>query len=345
MKKNRLPPGQQLVATDKWPIIGERLPSPQVQQCQLEFFRNEHSLRSFSLAELRAMEQTEMTLDIHCVTRWSKFDMRFSGVPLAVLLGRVGADPADKFVSFVAHSERNHSSSLRLDEALELNTLIALACDGNPLPTEHGGPIRGIVPGKYFYKSVKWVRAIELLPVDRLGFWEADSGYHNSADPWEEQRYVAPSISKREAADLIESRDFSKRDLRSIDVRGHDLTGLVAREAMIRAGDFSQCNLTNADFSRSNLSNASFRQAVLRGARFVDADLEGADFCRADLRGADLSGCSLFGASFCETDGGAGEPQSGARFDVNTKLAGEVIDVLTPLQKRFVEQQLRSGIA
>ena len=253
------------------------------------------------------------------------------------------ASPDDKFVSFVAQSDRNHSSSLPLAEALELNTLIGLSYDGSPIPPDHGGPIRGIVPGKYFYKSVKWVRSIELLPRDRLGFWEADSGYHNSADPWQEQRYVAPSISKREAAVLIESRDFSGQDLRSIDVRGHKLSGLVARQALIRAGNFAQCILTGADFSDSNLSNACFRQADLSSARFVDADLEGADFCGADLRGADLSGCSLFGASFCDTDDSAVVPNSGARFDATTKLTPAEIDVLTPLQKEFVEHQLHSA--
>ena len=122
----------------------------------------------------------------------------------------------------------------------------------------HGGPIRNIVPRKYFYKSVKWLEKIELLSEDRLGYWEADTGYHNLADPWKEQRYMASTIDRRTAAKLIESKDFSNRDLRSIDASNRNLDGLNASGASLRDASFEQCSLVGADFSNANLSNANF---------------------------------------------------------------------------------------
>ena len=151
-----------------------------------------------------------------------------------------------------------------LDTAIAQQTLIAIDVDGQPLPPDHGGPIRNLVPGRYFYKSVKWLEEIELLEQDRLGFWEAESGYHNLADPWQEQRYLAPTIDRREAAKLIDSKNFSQRDLRGIDASSRQLPGLMAAGAALRNADFSFSDLQGADFSEANLSNAHFRRTDLR---------------------------------------------------------------------------------
>lgn len=338
----RLPGGQQPVAADRWPQVGEREPAPLAAPWRLAIGGRVRQAAGFSLEQLAALPQTTITTDIHCVTRWSKFDMSFSGVLLRDVLDVCPPDPKAAFVSFVAHTERRHSSSLPLDEALELGTLLATRVAGRPLPAEHGGPLRSVVPGKYFYKSVKWVCQIELLEQDRLGYWESEAGYHNGADPWQQQRYIASRIDRRVAARLIESRDFSNRDLLSLNASGRDLSHLLAIDARLRNADFSLATLTLADFTRANLSNASFRHADLQAACFVDADLEGADFAAADLRGADLRGCSLFGATFCDLDTERELIDAAARIDRTTRIESTALQRLTAGQRQFVQQGLGS---
>src|SRR5207237_2164781 len=130
------------------------------------------------------------------VTRWSKPAVPFVGISLADLLSVCKPQSAARFVRFVSYSGRSHDTSLPLADALALETLVAWEADGRPLAADHGGAVRVVVPGRYFYKSLKWLRAIELLEHDRLGFWEREAGYHNEADPWREQRYIAPSLSR-----------------------------------------------------------------------------------------------------------------------------------------------------
>lgn len=333
----RIPPGQQLVAKGKWPVIGERDPATDAQPWTLKVFGQVTHEIELSLDELRSLPQTAMTIDIHCVTRWSKLDVTFSGVLLSDILNAAVPMPQARFISFIARSNRNHSTSLSLEDAVRQKTLIALDVDGQPIETGHGGPIRNIVEGRYFYKSVKWLERIELLDNDRLGFWEAESGYHNQADPWREQRYMAASIDRRTALALIESRNFSDQDLRSIDATERDLAGLKANRASLRDANFTRANLVSADFSESNLSNAHFHNANLRDAILVNADVEGADFSGADLRGADFSGCSLIGSSFfTEND----ETKVVAIIDETTTLPDSILAPLFPRQLDFVKQQL-----
>jgi hypothetical protein len=244
-----------------------------------------------------------------------------------------------EFVSFVAHSTRNHSTSLPLLKAIKQKTLIAHTCDGQPLPAQHGGPLRNVVPGKYFYKSVKWLRSIDFLAEDRLGFWEAESGYHNGADPWREERYMAPTIDRRTAARLIADRNFSGHDLRSIDASGRDLSELSAQGASLRNANFNEANLQEADFSRANLSNTHLRKANLKLAKLIATDLEGANLAGADLRGADLTDSSLIGCSFCEFDE-QGRAVLGARIDSTTTLPRQILEPLTPAQSEYVLAQL-----
>ena len=343
----KLPPGQQLVAAEKWPYVGERQPLHSDRPWSLQVEGLVNSPQRFSLEQLAHLPQTEVVTDIHCVTRWSKLGARFSGVSLRTILKLCQASSDAKFISFVARTQRQHSSSLRLDEAIQLDTLLATHYEGQPLTTEHGGPLRGVVSGKYFYKSVKWIERVELLAEDRPGYWESATGYHNNADPWKEQRYIAASISRREAASLIESRIFAGRDLRSIDVSGLDLSGLDATEALLRNAQFEKCQLSGANFGKANLSNANLRQANLTEATFRDGDLEGADLSGADLRGADLSGCSLSGASFCDVTTTAEDREFGisnaAKLDSKTKIDRESLQVLPEGQRFFLERFLSQG--
>jgi DMSO/TMAO reductase YedYZ molybdopterin-dependent catalytic subunit len=335
----QLPPGQQLVSAGKWPLVGERNAQPSNVPWTVRIGGLVDTPREFSLAELASLPRVERTVDIHCVTRWSKPAVRFGGVRLVDLLRQIEPRSAAQFVSFTARSERNHSTSLVLAEALALETLISLECEGEPLAAEHGGPARVVVPGRYFYKSLKWLAGVELLAEDRLGYWEATAGYHNHADPWREERYIAPGMTKQQAMAVLASRDWSGRDLLSIDAGGRELRGLLAERALLRNADFRRCDLREASFREANLSNAHFQKADLRGACFVGADCEGADFSGASLRGADFGGASLFGASFC-SEAHPGEPSAPAQLDRTTRIDLAAIEQLTPRQQEFVRRGL-----
>ncbi len=332
MRTYRIPPNQQLIGGTRWPFVGERACEPIQGDWSLQVSGLVQRPWTLNLDELARLPQSTISVDIHCVTRWTKLDVPFSGVLLSELLGQVGIQPVAKFVSFVARSGHNHSSSLLLDEAITLGTMLATAVDGRPIPPEHGGPLRGIVPGRYFYKSVKWVERIELLAENRLGFWESTAGYHDHADPWLEERYMASNIDRRRARQLMESKNFAGQDLRGIDCRERDLSNLNARDALLRDANFSKCRLAGADFSGANLSNAKFALADLQGARFVNADLEGAELAGADLRGTDFSGCSWFGTSLCKIDEGGGMSE-GALFDHATHVDPAAIEQLTDHQR------------
>ena len=332
-----LPPNQQLVAAGKWPLVGQREPLADARPWTVSVTGAVERPRTWSLAELQALPQTTALIDIHCVTRWSKLGATFTGIPLAALLAEVGATADARYVSFVARSAGAHHTSLPLDDALRLGTLIALAAEGVPLETAHGGPVRTVVAGRYFYKSLKWLERIELLESDRLGTWESGSGYHNTADPWQEQRYMAPGLTKAQAAAILASRNIAGLELRSIDARGHDLAGLQGSGALLRDADFRGCNLQSAVFERANLSNARLTGANLRGASFVDADVEGASFEGADLAGANFRGASVTGASFCDPRSD-GVVANAARIDGETSFALVVLENLTPLQQECLRQ-------
>jgi hypothetical protein len=329
-----LPPGQQLAAPGKWPIVGERTPGPGPDVWTLTLADADGREVCWTLDQLKSLPSVSVVVDLHCVTRWSQPNVPFTGVLLRTLLSAATCSLSTHFVSFVARSERRHSTSLPLPDAIELGTLIAWEAQGRPLESIHGGPLRCIVPGRYFYKSVKWLERIELLREDRLGYWEAQAGYHNHADPWREERYLAPTLDRYEAARVLAARDFQGRDLRSLDARGRDLSGLRGAGALLRDADFRNCDLTGACFDRANLSNARLAGANLRGARFVGADLEGADFAAADLRGADFTSASLFGASFAPLDAnGNAMLDQQAKWDDSTRLDRERLEDLMPAQR------------
>jgi hypothetical protein len=227
-----------------------------------------------------------------------------------------------------------------LDDALGLETLVALAVDGQPLDEGHGGPVRVVVPGRYFYKSLKWLERIELLDEDRLGFWESTAGYHNAADPLTEQRYMAEGISKTDARAMLANRDIHSRQLLNLDARGHDLAGLDAHGAFVRNADFRDCNLRAADFSGANLTNAHLQGADLRDARLDGADLEGANLAGADLRGASLTHARLLAATFRDPAGPAASVQ-GVLLDERTAFSAGSIEDLTPDQQAYLRGALK----
>ncbi|KAA5542771.1 molybdopterin-dependent oxidoreductase [Roseiconus nitratireducens] len=340
MHHDQLPPNQQLVKGDRWPVVGERAPREDDAPWTVTLCGEVESCRTWTVEELRSLPQVHRQVDVHCVTRWSKLEMPFEGVRFAEIVHDQSGDPLWKkdatHVSFVARSDRGHSTSLPLDELLRLDPILAFSAQGQPLSQEHGGPVRMVVPGKYFYKSVKWLERIEFLRADRPGYWEGEAGYHNGADPWREQRYIAASVGKQEASRLIRQRDFSGRDLLSLQASGMNLEKLRATGALLRNADFRSANLRNADFRGANLSNAHLQSADLRDADFRDADLEGADLSDADLRGADLRGTSLFGATFCVVDQ-TGFTHSAATIDSSTRLDPTSLQGLTAEQRQFVE--------
>jgi|HigsolmetaAR204D_1030405.scaffolds.fasta_scaffold01829_7 DMSO/TMAO reductase YedYZ molybdopterin-dependent catalytic subunit len=335
----RLPPNQALLPPRRWPVVGESAPRPSDMPWTITLAGLVDRPVSIPLDELRAWPRRRYTVDIHCVTRWSKLDMEFEGLDLAELLARAGVSPDARFASFVARSERNHSTSLPLETALSLGAFVALGVQGGPLPEEHGGPVRMVVPGRYFYKSVKWLERIELLAEDRLGYWEGETGYHNNADPWREERYIVAGVRKLELKALVQARDFSGRDLLSVQADRMDLRGLNARKAVLRNASFRRADLSGADFAGANLSNGHLEGADLRGAVFRGADLEGANFRGADLRGADFSGASLFGASFCPEPEDR-EAWGEARLDGSTRIEPEQLEKLSDAQAAFLTRAL-----
>jgi DMSO/TMAO reductase YedYZ molybdopterin-dependent catalytic subunit len=181
----RLPPGQYL--TEKWPVLhAGSVPQTDLATWDFKVFGEVDEPVTLTYEELMALPQTEITADIHCVTRWSRFDTSFKGVHWRELKKLVRPKPSARFV--LAHAEQGFTSNLPLEALEEDDALIAWEADGEPLGPEHGWPLRLVVPSRYFWKSAKWLRGLELLAADQPGFWER-YGYHNDADYWREERY------------------------------------------------------------------------------------------------------------------------------------------------------------
>jgi DMSO/TMAO reductase YedYZ molybdopterin-dependent catalytic subunit len=181
----RLPPGQYL--TEKWPVLhAGSVPRADLATWDFRVWGQVEEPVRLTWEELTALPATEITLDIHCVTRWSRFDTTFRGVHWRELAPLVRPKPSARFV--VAHAEQGFTSNVPLSFLEDDDALLAYEADGEPLTPEHGWPLRLVIPRKYFWKSAKWLRGIELLASDRPGFWER-YGYHNEADYWQEERY------------------------------------------------------------------------------------------------------------------------------------------------------------
>ena len=181
----RLPPGQYL--TEKWPVLhAGGIPKTDLATWDFTVSGEVEQPLRLTWEELTALPATEVKLDIHCVTRWSRFDTRFKGVHWRDLGTLANPKPSARFV--VAQAEQGFTANVPLAALEDENALIAYEADGEPLTPEHGWPLRLVVPSKYFWKSAKWLRGLELLDHDQPGFWER-YGYHNEADYWKEERY------------------------------------------------------------------------------------------------------------------------------------------------------------
>jgi DMSO/TMAO reductase YedYZ molybdopterin-dependent catalytic subunit len=181
----RLPPGQALTA--KWPVLTYGLtPRFDPERWTFRCFGLVEEEVSWTWAEFLELPRAEVSCDIHCVTRWSRLDNRFEGVPVREIMKRVRVKPDARYV--MVHADPDYTTNLPLDELVHDDVLLALKHDGQALTPEHGGPLRLVVPKLYFWKSAKWLRAFEFLDVNPPGFWEVN-GYHMHADPWKEERY------------------------------------------------------------------------------------------------------------------------------------------------------------
>lgn len=182
----RLPPGQHLVRD--WPILDLGLrPDISPESWSLTVDGLVESPLAMNRAGFAALPRTSSVSDIHCVTTWSRFDNRWDGVATLDLLDRVRPASDARFV--VLHSYDGYTTNLALDDFADPAALLADGWDGRPLATEHGGPVRLVVPHLYFWKSAKWLKRIELVADNQPGFWEV-RGYHDRGDPWREQRYA-----------------------------------------------------------------------------------------------------------------------------------------------------------
>lgn len=187
---NRLPPGQ--VLTERFPILHEgAVPQYDLADWSLRLFGTLAQPTELRYADLQALPQRTLRCDIHCVTRWSKFDTEWSGVHVRDLLQTFDITPTSAFV--MAHADCNYQTNLSLADLLHPDSLLATHYAGQPLTAQHGWPLRLVVAGRYFWKSAKWLRGLEFVDKEQPGFWE-QNGFHLHADPFAEQRFSGDEL-------------------------------------------------------------------------------------------------------------------------------------------------------
>jgi DMSO/TMAO reductase YedYZ molybdopterin-dependent catalytic subunit len=180
----RIPPGQ--TAVERIEDMGGKPGSPRTEDFRLRVHGEVESPYEIDFEELTTLPQQDFICDVHCVTGWTLLDSTWRGVPLAALLDR--ARPASDARFLVIEAAHGYTTSIPLPEAAKPDVFLAHSLFGAPLPGPNGGPVRAVVPDRYFYKSAKWVQGLKIVSRDELGFWET-RGYSNSADPWKEERY------------------------------------------------------------------------------------------------------------------------------------------------------------
>ena len=183
----RLPPGQSLV--EDWPVLSAG-PTPDVPTDEWSFsIRTENGVSTWTWDEFLALGVEDVTVDIHCVTHWTKLDMAWRGVSLDTIFASMEQRGIETSADYVmVHSYGGYTTNLALEDLLDGKAWIATEAEGEPLDPEHGGPARLLVPALYFWKSAKWVRGLVMSETDDPGFWE-QNGYHMHGDPWTEERY------------------------------------------------------------------------------------------------------------------------------------------------------------
>lgn len=188
---HRVPPGQ-YVTTDFPVLSAGPTPRPQLDRWSLSVEGLLATPVRWTWDELLGLPAEAFTVDIHCVTKWSKLGTHWEGVSLDTIFERARPHPDARFV--MAHCDGGYTTNIPLADLTGGKAFIAYRYDGRPLEPVHGGPARLVVPHLYFWKSAKWIRSLELMADDRLGFWE-QLGYHSYGDPWREQRYSASDDS------------------------------------------------------------------------------------------------------------------------------------------------------
>jgi len=182
---SRIPPGQYI--TRDFPVLSAGpTPHTPVEDWTFSIQGLVKEPVSWNWQEFLALPAREWTVDISCVTKWTKLDMRWKGVSVDTLLEGVELDQRAAFV--IAWSDGGYTTNLPLADVLNGQAFVAYEYDGAPLVPEHGGPARLVVPARYFWKSAKWIRGVRLQAEDQPGFWES-FGYHNRGDQWREERY------------------------------------------------------------------------------------------------------------------------------------------------------------
>ncbi|AFZ00820.1 sulfite oxidase-like oxidoreductase [Calothrix sp. PCC 6303] len=180
----RVPPGQHL--TKGFPVLTYGA-APQVSIDTWEFkVSGLATAKTFTWDDMMALPQHEFTADFHCVTRWSKLDVKWTGIKISDLMKLIEVDP--KATHIMEHCYGGYTTNLPLVDFLKEENFLAFKLFNEPLPPEHGGPMRSIIPHLYAWKSAKWINGLEFLEREELGFWERN-GYHTRGEPWAEERY------------------------------------------------------------------------------------------------------------------------------------------------------------
>ncbi len=187
----RVPPGQ--IVTPRWPVLHAGSVPTQLTPSNwtLQLRGEVQAPQTLTFGQLLALEQVDETCDIHCVTSWSRLDTRWRGVRFRTLEALARPNPSVRFV--VMECEQGFTTSLPIEALRDDDVLVAHTVDEQALPAEHGGPVRMLVPKRYFYKSAKWLRGLKFVTNDEPGFWEV-RGYSNIADPWRETRYDVDDV-------------------------------------------------------------------------------------------------------------------------------------------------------
>jgi len=183
----RVPPGQHL--THDFPVLSAG-PTPDTKLSEWTFALEDGAspLAEWTWEQFNALPQTDVKVDIHCVTTWSKLDTNWRGVTIDALLDAAGLSEAPQDFAMI-HCDGDYTTNVPVEDLIEGKAMVATHYEDRPIAPEHGGPARLLVPHLYFWKSAKWARSLQFIPQDEPGFWE-QLGYHMYGDPWKEQRYA-----------------------------------------------------------------------------------------------------------------------------------------------------------
>lgn len=198
----RLPPGQ--VLTERFPILHEgEVPKYDLENWTLKIFGAIEKEMTLTFDDVMKLTQSSVTCDIHCVTRWSRFDNTFTGVLFKDLLKELNINPKGKYV--MLHADQDYTANLELSDLDRDDVLLAHSFENEPLTDKHGWPLRLVIPHLYFWKSVKWIRGIEFIDENAPGFWE-QNGFHMNGDPFKEERFSGEDLPIPE--DEWEKKDY-----------------------------------------------------------------------------------------------------------------------------------------